>query len=131
MSPFAGDEQHTGTSALSAPFVDAIHRIATDAARLTRAWYEGLAAQGISDERYAEALGVAVLAMSIDAFHRAMGLPVEPLPLPGSGEPSHVRPQGLTRGEAWLPMIDPRQVGPNERDLFHRGPLGAAYVMRA
>jgi hypothetical protein len=116
---------------LPAVLVDAIHRIATDAARLTRQWYEGLTAQGLSDERYAEALGVAVLVISVDAFHRAMGLPLEPLPAPMAGDSSHIRPTGLKRGEAWLPMIDPEQVGPGERDLFGRGPLGAAYVMRA
>lgn len=131
LSPFAGAEQHASTALLSAPLVDSIHRIATDASRLTRHWYEGLSAQGISDERYAEVLGVLVLVISIDAMHRAMGLPLEPLPLPEPGDPSGVRPPGLARGEAWLPMIDPEQVGPEERDLFGRGPLGAAYVMRA
>lgn len=131
LSPYAGTEQHAACAQLPAPIVDAIHRAATDASRLTLTWYEGLAEQGVSDERYAETLGVAVLSISIDAFHRVMGLPLEPLPAPEPGDPSQVRPQGLTRGEAWVPMIDAKQVGPNERDLFGRGPLGAAYVMRA
>jgi hypothetical protein len=131
LSPYAGAEQHAANGPLSGPLVDAIHRAATDAARLTRAWYQGLAARGVSDERYVEALGVAVLAISVDAFHRVMGLPLESLPAPEAGEPSRARPQGLTRGEAWVPMIDANQVGPDERDLFGRGPLGAAYVMRA
>jgi hypothetical protein len=131
LSPYARNDQHAANEVLSASFVDAIHRVATDAARLTRQWYEGLTALGISDERYAEGLGVAVLVISVDAFHRAMGLPLEPLPEPVAGDPSRVRPTGLTRGDAWLPMIDPEQVGPDEQDLFGRGPLGAAYVMRA
>jgi hypothetical protein len=111
--------------------VDAVHRITTDASRLTRRWYESLTAQGVTDERYVEALGVAVLAISIDAFHRAMGVPLEPLPQPEPGDPTRVRPEGVTRGEAWVPMVDPRQVASAERDLFPRGPLGAPYVVRA
>jgi hypothetical protein len=132
LSPFAHPEQHAASAPLAAPLVDAIHRVATDAARLTRKWYEGLAAQGVTDERYVEALGVAVLAISVDAFHRALGLALEPLPEPELGDPSRERPQGLVRGEAWVPMIDPRRAAESELELLpRRGPLRAAYVLRA
>jgi hypothetical protein len=131
LSPYADPESHSASAALEAAHVDAIHRVTTDASRLTRRWYESLAAQGVSDERYVEALGVAVIAISVDGVHRALGLPLEPLPSPEAGEPTRVRPSGVTRGEAWVPMIDAKQVTPAERDLFGRGPLGAAYVMRA
>ena len=131
LSPYAGPEPHAATPALPAAVVDAIHRVTTDASRLTRKWYAGLASQGVTDERYAESLGVAVLAISVDGFHHALGLALEPLPAPERGDPTRVRPAGLTAGEAWLPMIDAKQVAPSERDLFGRGPLGAAYVMRA
>jgi hypothetical protein len=131
LSPYAGPEQHAASSQIPAGLVDAVHRIATDASRLTRRWYESLAAQGVTDERYVEALGVSVIAISVDAFHRAMGLPLEPLPQPEQGDPTAARPEGVTRGEAWVPMIDPRRVSPAERDLFPRGPLGAPYVVRA
>ena len=131
LSPYAGAEQHDASPPLAAPLTDVVHRVATDASRLTRQWHAELAAKGVSDECYGEALGVAVLAISVDAFHRAMGLPLEPLPAPADGAPSRVFPQGLTRGEAWVPMIDSKQVGAAEADLFAKGPLGAAYVMRA
>ena len=132
LSPYADPEPHAASPALAAPLVDAIHRATTDASRLTRKWYAGLASQGITDERYVEALGVAVIAISVDGFHRAMGLPLEPLPQPERGDPTRVRPAGLTAGEAWVPMIDAARAGPAESDLFFkRGPLRAAYVMRA
>lgn len=131
LSPYADPQSHDASQALEAALVDAIHRVTTDASRLTRRWYESLGAQGVSDERYVEALGVAVIAISVDAVHRALGLPLEPLPSPEAGEPTRVRPGGLTRDEAWVPMIDASQAAPSERDLFGRGPLGAAYVMRA
>jgi hypothetical protein len=131
LSPYADPDMHAAAAPLSAALVDAIHRVATDASRLTRAWFESLASAGISEERYAEALGVAVLTISVDAFQRALGLPLEPLPAPERGEPKRVRPRGLERGDAWLPMIDPRRADAAERDLFGRGPLGAAFVIRA
>jgi hypothetical protein len=68
--------------------VDEIHRVTTDAARLTESWYRALLDQGLSPEAYVEALGVAVLVISIDRFHHAMGLPPEPLPTPLPGEPT-------------------------------------------
>jgi len=132
LSPYADPEQHAARAPLAAPLVDAVHRITTDASRLTRKWYDGLAARGVSDERYVEALGVAVLAISVDAFQHAMELPLEPLPAPQRGDHSRARPEGLARGEAWVPMIDPAQAGAAESDLFFkRGPLRAANVVRA
>jgi len=132
LSPYADPEPHPARAPLSAAFVDAIHRASSDASRLTRRWYEGLAAQGVTDERYVEALGVAVIAISVDAFHRALGLSLEALPEPARGDPTRVRPEGLVRGEAWVPLIDPERVGAAESDLFFkRGPLRAANVLRA
>jgi hypothetical protein len=132
LSPYADPEPHTARAPLSAALVDAIHRVTTDASRLTRKWYVGLASQGVTNERYVEALGVAVLAISVDAFHRALGLALERLPAPERGDPSRLRPDGLVRGEAWVPMIDPARVGAAESDLFFkRGPLRAANVVRA
>jgi hypothetical protein len=132
LSPYADPEQHAARAPLAAPLVDAIHRVTTDASRLTRKWYEGLASQGVTDERYVEALGVAVLAISVDAFQRALGLALEPLPAPERGDPTRARPAGIVRGEAWVPMIDPARAGAAESDLFfRRGPLRAANVVRA
>ena len=132
LSPFADPEPHAARSPLTGPLVDAIHRVTTDASRLTQKWFASLEAQGVTTERYVEALGVAVLAISVDAFQLALGLPLEPLPLPARGDPSRARPEGLASGEAWVPMIDPARAGAAESDLFFkRGPLRAAHVVRA
>jgi hypothetical protein len=132
LSPYSDPELHPARAPLAAPLVDAIHRVTTDASRLTKKWFEGLTAQGVTSECYVEAIGVAVLAISLDAFQLALGLPLEALPTPERGEPTRARPAGLTSGEAWVPMIDPAQAGPSESDLFFKkGPLRAAYVMRA
>ena len=104
LSPFALEGEHDQTGGLPAPMVDAVHRVTTDAARLTESWLDSLRRAGLSDECYVEALGVAVLVISIDEFHHAMGLPVEPLPEPWPGEPSHDRPRGLTTTCTALPL---------------------------
>ena len=78
----------------TAPAIDAIHRLATDAARLSKSWLDDLYRQGLSDGHYIELLGIVVAVISIDGFHRAMGMPLEPLPEPVAGEPdgpSHPR----------------------------------------
>jgi len=110
LSPFSvlGEHEHGGV--LSAPMVDEIHRVTTDAARLTESWYRSLLEQGLAAEEYVEALGVAVQVISIDRFHHALGFPLEPLPAPVSGEPTRVRPENVVEGEAWVPMQAAKQV---------------------
>jgi hypothetical protein len=108
--------------------VDAVHRITTDAPRLSSSYLEKLATEGLSDAHYAELLGLVVGAVSIDAFHRALGLELEPLPLPVPGEPTRVRPAGAGPDVGWLPMIpESRATGP-EADLY---PAKAPHVLRA
>jgi hypothetical protein len=127
LSPFAVDGEHDHAGVLPAPMVDEIHRVTTDAARLSQKWFESLLEQGLSADAYVEALGVAVCTISIDGFHHAMGLPVEPLPEPNDGEPTRERPDDLVEGEAWVPMRAPKGLSA-ELGL----PAGQApYVIRA
>jgi len=131
LSPFAVEGEHDGAGTLPAAMVDEIHRVTTDAKRLTRAWFDSLIAGGLAVERYVEALGVAVLVISIDEFHHAMGLPPEPLPQPEPGEPSRRRPAGVEKGSAWVPMLDPKKADPADRAIV-AGPGGrSAEVLRA
>lgn len=104
LSPHSIEGEHDHAGRLTTPMVDAVHRVTTDAARLTERWYRSLLDDGLEAEAYVEALGVTVLVISIDAFHRAMGLPLEPLPTPRPGQPTRERPSRLVEGEAWVPM---------------------------
>lgn len=87
LSPFSMSGSHDSASDLSSEIVDQIHRITTDASRLSEKWYEGLIAKGHTPERYVEALGVAVIAISVDRFDQALGLELPELPLAELGEP--------------------------------------------
>src|SRR5262245_5482297 len=57
LSPYAVGGTHDGPGTLPAVAVDAVHRIATDPGRLTRAWFDGVMAQGLADAAYVELLG--------------------------------------------------------------------------
>jgi len=110
LSPYAVEGEHDHAGALSPLMVDEVHRVTTDAARLCESWYRSLLDQGLTAEAYVEALGVAVLVISVDRFHHAMGLAPEPLPIPLAGEPTRVRPDRVVEGEAWVPMQEARAV---------------------
>jgi hypothetical protein len=104
LSPHAVAGEHAASDALPAAAVEATHRIATDPARLTRAWYEKTLAAGLSDAHYVELLGVVVTVVNLDALHRALGVVPEPLPVPRAGEPSRERPAAAQEG-AWVPLL--------------------------
>jgi hypothetical protein len=110
LSPFTIDGEHDHAGILSAPIVDLIHRVTTDAARLTERWHRSLLDQGLAVEAYVEALGVTVLVISVDRFHHALGLPLEDLPNPEIGGPSRERPDGVNEGEAWVPMLSGKRA---------------------
>ena len=120
LSPNSIKGEHALVTNLPAPAVDAIHRIVTDASRLTEAWLNDLYTKGMTDGEYIELLGVVVAVISIDGFHRAMGMPPEPLPEPEAGETSGLRPEGLADLGAWIEMISPLKVAERESDLYGR-----------
>jgi hypothetical protein len=127
LAPLAVAGQHDHGGVLAAPLIDAVHRVTTDAARLSERWYRALLDQGLAAEHYVEALGVAVITISIDRFHHALGLPLEPLPDALPGDPTKERPDDVVEGEAWVPMRSAKGVSA-ELGL----PGGAApYVLRA
>lgn len=132
LSPFSIPGEHDHAGVLPVPMVDEIHRVTTDASRLTKSWYDGLLEQGLGDVQYVEALGVAVLVISIDVFHHALGLALAPLPDAQPGQPTRVRPRGMVEGEAWVPLLDLAQADPAERAIVGVGPRGrSANVIRA
>jgi hypothetical protein len=115
LSPNAVAGAHAGTPELPAAAVDAVHRIATDPGRLTRAWLEGILGAGLSDGHYVELVGIVANIVNLDALHRALGVSPEPLPTPRPGEPSRRRPPASSEG-AWVPMLP--LSGREWRELF-------------
>lgn len=118
LSPYAVPGVHDSVTTLSPPQVDAVHRITTDAGRITGRLLAELQAEGIGDGAYVEMIGITTQVLSIDAFHRALGLPLEPLPAPQPGAPSRRRPAGAAEEGAFVPMVKPARLDPEDRDLY-------------
>ena len=126
LSPYALAGEHDSdpdnADLLSAPAVDAIHRIVNHASRLTRSWYRRTVAAGLAESRYVELVGTVVSVLSIDRFCHAVGVPLHPLPEPEPGEASGYRPAGAMHdGQAWVPMVPFDNADSPEADLWPAG----------
>lgn len=124
LSPYAVQGAHDRDSDLPEVMVEVVHRIITDASRLTKTWFDGVLAEGLKVEEYVEILATLAHCWGIDEFCRSAGLPYNELPEPQPGEPSYYRPgQVMEDGDgSWVPML-PRvlETGP-EAELWE-GPL--------
>ncbi len=129
LSPYALQGEHLSDGTLDERVVDAVHRVITDQSRITQAWIDDNAAAGFSQEQYVEAVGIAVTVLSIDEFNRALGLPVEPLPEPVPGEPSHYRPAQAEHGTGFVAMLPADGATGEESDLWEKD--RTANVLRA
>lgn len=118
LSPYTVDGAHDTDGILSAEAVETIHRLKTDANRITEKWVRGIAAGPLGEERYVEIISLTAIVTAIDTFDRAMGLPLRALPEPVAGAPSRVRPVGACRDLAWVTTLAPDKVGPGEIDPF-------------
>ena len=131
LSPYNVPGEHTSATAtpLTNSAIDAVHRIITDQTRITESWIQRNAEEDLPEGKYVELIGIAVCTFSIDEFHRALGLPLEPLPVPVDGEPSRYVPGGLESDTAMVALIRDGQGGPEEGDLWPAG--ASANVVRA
>ena len=127
LSPGTVEGKHASVSALPGAAIEVIHRVTTDPARLSRAWFDGVISSGLSDAQYVEIIGIVVALASIDALCLGLGIPPHALPEPEEGEASRQRPGGLETETGWVPMIG--EPGPGEADLFPGS--RAANVIRA
>lgn len=110
LSPDAPIPPHVSPSDLDDALVDAIHRIATDADRLTKRWFERTQPAFGSVERYVETVGVIAEATAVDAFDAALGRPERPLPQPEAGRPTAERADVARIAGAWVPTVAPEDV---------------------
>lgn len=120
LSPYQVDGTHDTASDLSDVMVEVVHRIITDSARLTKAWFDGVIKQGLKVEEYVEIVGTLVHFFTVDEFCRGLGVALNELPEPQAGEPSRYRPENASYDiGAWVPMLPTTiEEGP-EADLWN------------
>jgi hypothetical protein len=120
LSPYAVEGEHDRDSDLPEVMIEVVHRIVTDASRLTKTWFDGVIAQDLKVEEYVEILATLAHCWGIDEFCRVIGVAPNELPEPKTGEPSYYRPgQVIEDGDgSWVPMLPIRlETGP-EADLW-------------
>lgn len=102
LSPYATKGDHDTVTDLPATVIEVIHRIMTDAGRLTENWLKGLQQNGLSDSEYIEVVSIVATVAGLDTFNHALGLPFHPLPELRAGVPSRNCPPGLNNELAWV-----------------------------
>jgi len=129
LSPSAVDGRHDSLGELPENWIEVIHRIATDPARLTQIWYRRMLTTGLGDAEYVEIVGVLAHVTAIDTFARGLGLSPQPLPEPKGGAPSRYRPAEARQHDYWVPTIAWDEHGPNEADYFVGNPSNIRTAM--
>lgn len=129
LSPYTVTGPHRSLGELSEVVVEVIHRIRTDAGRLTERWMLRCLAGGLTDAEYVEIVGVVATITALDTFAEAMGAPQRPLPEPRPGEPTRRRPTGAKKTIAWVPTLAPEDLALDDVDPFTQ--YGAVHIQRA
>jgi hypothetical protein len=123
LSPNAVTGEHHAAGPLPASVVDAIHRVRTDPARLSKPWFDGVIAGGLDMPHYVELIGVVTMITGMDYFARALGVLPPALPEALPGEPSRHLPAAARPGEAWVPMIALEDAAGPEADVYGGLPM--------
>ncbi len=118
LSPYTAEGSHDGPGHLPLSIVEIVHRIATDAGRLTKKWLYSMFESGVTEEQYVEAVGVVALITALDSFDLSLGLPQRPLPAARPGAPSRHRPAGARRDLAWVSTVAPEDLAPGDPDPY-------------
>jgi hypothetical protein len=118
LSPYGFDGRHDSLDVVPPEVVEAIHRLATDAGRITEKWVRHLAEGPLGEERYIEIVSVVAIITALDTFDRALGRSLRLLPEPVAGQPSRHRPAGARRGLAWVSTLAPQDVGSGDPNPF-------------
>lgn len=129
LSPTAVEGLHDTAGVLPPSWVEVIHRVRTDSARLSHAWFETVVPDLLSEECYAELVGVVANVTTVDSFCIALGVAQHALPQPKTGEPSRRRPIGAKPGLAWLHTVAPEDVASDDPPMY--AGKGGANIHRA
>lgn len=121
LSPYTVTGEHDDLGDLPLEWVDVIHRVATDSGRLTRDWFGEVLDSGIEEDEFVEIVGVAILAITIDAFAYGIGVDQAPLPTAQPGMPPRKRWERATPGPGWVSTTAPENAGPELEDHYVDG----------
>lgn len=130
LAPGAIEGKHDSLGALPEIVVEVVHRVRTDPGRLSERWFRDVLAAGLGEEQYVETVSVVAHVVAIDTMARGLGFDLLPLPEPEQGRPSQYRPAGVKPGGAWVPWLEPGDLGEAESSLYPSG-RPAANIMKS
>ena len=97
---------------------------------MSEKWLKGeIEAGAVSEEAYIEIVGIICTVLMIDRFAEALGQPEFPLLEPVPGEPSGYRAPGAKMHDAWISLVEPEDVTPEDGNLYD-GESWAASALR-
>jgi hypothetical protein len=118
LSPYAVKGVHDSLGNLPDEAVEAIHRLVTDASRITERWVRTMADGPLGETSYVEVVSVVAIVAALDTFDRALGRTPRALPVAVDGPPSGRRPAGARRDLAWVATLAPENVMPGDPDPY-------------
>jgi alkylhydroperoxidase family enzyme len=118
LSPYTVAGEHDSLGELDRDVVEAVHRLSTDAGRITESWVKDITSRGLSEEAYVEIIGIIALLTGLDTFNDALGRERDPLPPSQTGEPRRYRPNGAKHNLAWVATLSPEDAQPQDPDPF-------------
>lgn len=129
LSPYAVEGSHIGVAHLCGDAVEGIHRVATDASRITESWVQTVTSGDLSEEQYVEIVSIVATVTALDTFDLALGRSRAVLPAPVAGAPSRHRPAGAARDLAFVHTLSPDTLQADDPDPFTEH--GAIHIHRA
>ena len=116
LSPYTVDGNHDHSHLLSDAAVEAIHRLKTDAGRITQKWLYALIDEdnGLSETAYVEIVSIIAIITALDTLDDALGRNRRLLPSAIDGLPTQQRPAGAKRNLAWVSTLAPEDVSDDD-----------------
>ncbi len=118
LSPYAITGHHDDLGHLPPAWVEVVHRVVTDAGRLSERWFREALAAGMEEDEFVEIICVVVLTVTVDAFALGIGMPTLALPVATPGTPPRSRPPTAKPGPGWVATIAPQDAGPDFADFY-------------
>ncbi len=120
---------HDNGSGLPTQINEVVHKVATDASRMTEKMVNTITTDTMSAGHYVELIGVVATVIAIDRFCLTLAMPVPELPDAKPGEPDAYTPPCATSTLAWVPTIAPEQAAGPESGIYRN--QSAAHIHRA
>ena len=118
ISPYGIDGEHQALGNLPKAWINVIHRVTTDPARLSERWFKEALSGGMVEDEFIEVISVCVQTIAIDVFASGIGLPIPPLPSIETGKPQRKRHPEAKAGPGWASTISPDDAGSEFADFY-------------